>query len=52
MKYNAWNLQKVVIDENEYISIADAARQLNISKAVVKYRTKETTTNWPTWKRL
>ena len=52
MKYNVWNLQKVSIDGVEYISIAGAARELNISKAVVRYRTKETTTNYPTWKRL
>lgn len=52
MTYNNPNTTPVIIDNVEYISYADAARQLDLTNAIIKYRVNCKTAKWANWKRL
>lgn len=52
MTYNNPRSKKVVIDDVEYISKAEASRQLGITRAIVKSRINSTNKKWSKWQEL
>ena len=52
MTYNNPNMIAVSIEDVEYISYGDAARQLSLTKAIIKYRVNCNTPKWAKWKRI